>query len=208
MWELLTMGSIVVLEKGVGFDRTVKQHFHYTVFPLNCCVAVATSRDIAWRLRFGDPRAPSHCLRGSYLPSEWLWIRTLDAKLLVEHVLQCLRKHVHRSAAAQVPHGSGWCGLREAARAVSMRGYEYLWAEYQADAKIVVLKGVLICACQNIFVKRWLFLLPIFLSNSIAHSNYFTVKLARSGIAMDKFCCGKSYVWISVQISQNIHNKI
>ena len=30
-WELLTMGSIVVIERGIGYDRTVSQYMHILI---------------------------------------------------------------------------------------------------------------------------------------------------------------------------------
>jgi hypothetical protein len=33
LWELLTMGTIVVMERGVGLDRSVSKFIHYSLVP-------------------------------------------------------------------------------------------------------------------------------------------------------------------------------
>jgi hypothetical protein len=84
LWEALTMGTVPVVEKGFGLDKTVSQ----TNLLNRLCYrfihsAMAPARPVGGGFRPGDARAAAHGVRGGPVPRRRLRVRAPHAELLV-----------------------------------------------------------------------------------------------------------------------------
>ena len=142
-WELLTMGSIVVTERGVGYDRTVSTVPVVCLLWVSECegysnaaavVVLEAAGAAAGRLQRYKREAAAGGVPAGPVLLQGVRVRATEAVLVVWHHRQCLGVQVPPRAPGEVSHGGRGQGIHTAVREVSMWGDGHLRCRDEEDS--------------------------------------------------------------------------
>lgn len=158
LWESLTLGTIPILERGIGLDRTVS--FLHDLFDRDLCsqsifslslpiLVMEVTCTFGERLRWCHTTIATNGLCGSPLPCWRIWICTTYTILLVRFHCQHLQKHVFRNYSGHFPTSFNRISVFSTEQAFPLSWNQIMWHWNHSDPRSCMLRDDQITAISS-----------------------------------------------------------